>query len=145
MYRISLTVLGTGELYLVKRNSIDYYLERIDDTYHSGASFFCNNFFLRDTLFQFGGIGFWNMRGFFTFFSPQTNQWEMYQSNRQVVNYYDKQRFDILKFLVRDNTNPKYYTTNSYAFSNFPYTFDIVSSDSTFVFSFSFCFSISRP
>jgi hypothetical protein len=133
---IYIQLLGTGELYSVKNNPNGYHLERIDETYHSGASFFCNNFFLRDTLFQFGGIGFWSMRGFFTFFSPQTNQWEMYQSNRQVLNYYDNQRFDILKFLVRDNNNPKYYTTNSYAFSNFPFTFDIISSDTTFVFEF---------
>lgn len=134
--KILIQPLGSGRLFQILNEHHSYQMIRLDDTYHTGSNFFCYNFFSRDTLFQFGGLGFWNMRGYFTFFSNQTNQWEMYQSNRQVINYFSIDRPEIVKYFNRDEKQPKFYTTNSLYFTNFPFNFDVNSTDSTYVFDF---------
>ena len=74
--------LGTGRLYEIVQKDNAYFSKRIDSTIHSGVNFFSKTFFARDTLYQFGGLGFWTIRGIMTFFSKQTDQWELIQTNR---------------------------------------------------------------
>ena len=77
--------LGTGRLYKLEKSKSNYSLIRIDSTIHSGVNYKAFTFQLNDTLFQYGGAGFWQMRGIMTYFSPQTHEWELYPSN-MVVN-----------------------------------------------------------
>jgi hypothetical protein len=78
-----------GRLYQIIEDKKRYRTIRIDSTIHSGVNFFSKTFFARDTLYQFGGLGFWSIRGIMTFFSKQTDQWELIQTNRAVPTFFD--------------------------------------------------------
>jgi hypothetical protein len=125
--------LGTGKLFKIEKNKSSYALIRIDSTVHSGVNFEAFTFQLNDTIFQYGGAGFWQMRGIMTYFSPQTHEWELYPSN-VIVNGYDD--FDnIIKYKVDASTN-KLYATKSLAYSNMPKDFSLNNIDSCFEFDF---------
>jgi hypothetical protein len=125
--------LGTGKLFKIEKNKSSYALIRVDSTVHSGVNYEAFTFQLNDTIFQYGGTGFWQMRGIMTYFSPQTHEWELYPSN-VIVNGYDD--FDnIIKFKVDASTN-KLYATKSLAHSNMPRDFSLNNIDSCFEFDF---------
>ncbi len=124
---------GTGKLFKIEKNKSSYALIRIDSTVHSGVNYQAFTFQLNDTIFQYGGSGFWHMRGIMTYFSPQTHEWELYPSNA-IVNGYDD--FDnIIKYKVDTRTN-KLYATKSLAYSNMPRDFSLNNIDSCFEFDF---------
>ena len=88
--------LGTGKLYQVVKEQKGgqqkntYQLTRIDSTFFNGANFHAINFFMNDTLFQYGGDGYWHVRGIVTYFSKKTHEWELYNSSRLVVALEDE-------------------------------------------------------
>jgi len=124
---------GTGKLFKIEKNKSSYALIKIDSTVHSGVNYQAFTFQLNDTIFQYGGSGFWNMRGIMTYFSPQTHEWELYPSNA-IINGYDD--FDnIIKYKVDPRTN-KLYATKSIAYSNMPKDFSLNNIDSCFEFDF---------
>jgi len=125
--------LGSGKLYKLEKSKSHYSLIRIDSTIHSGVNFKAFTFQLNDTLFQYGGSGFWHMRGIMTYFSPKTNEWELYPSNA-IVNGYDDY-INIIKYKV-DVEASKLYATKSLAYSNMPKDFSIYDIDSCFEFDF---------
>jgi hypothetical protein len=127
--------LGTGRLYEIVKENNTYRSKRIDSTLHSGVNFFSKTFFTRDTLYQFGGLGFWNIRGLLTFFSKQTNQWELIQTNRDVPSFFDLDKDAILQ-IYDHPIHPKLYLSNSYKYQNYPQSFEIVGKDTSFVFDF---------
>jgi hypothetical protein len=127
--------LGTGRLYEIVQKDNAYFSKRIDSTIHSGVNFFSKTFFTRDTLYQFGGLGFWNIRGLLTFFSQQTNQWELVQTNRDVPSFFDNSQ-DAITYVSYDPNHPKFYLSNSYKYQNYPQSFEIVGKDTSFVFDF---------
>lgn len=125
--------LGTGRLYKLEKSKSNYSLIRIDSTIHSGVNYKAFTFHLNDTIFQYGGSGFWHMRGIMTYFSPQTHEWELYPSNA-IVNGYDDFA-NIIKYKVDTRTN-KLYATKSLAYSNMPRDFSLNNIDSCFEFDF---------
>ena len=94
--------LGLGHLYQIEKNYNTYLLHRLDSTVHSGVNFESFTFQLNDTIFQYGGTGFWNIRGIITYFSPETHEWELYPSNT-IVKAYD----DYEKIIKRASQNKK--------------------------------------
>ena len=124
---------GTGKLFKIEKNKSSYALIRIDSTIHSGVNYQSFTFQLNDTIFQYGGSGFWHMRGIMTYFSPQTHEWELYPSNTVVNGYDDFQ--NIIKYKVDASAN-KLYATKSIAFANMPSDFSLNSIDSCFEFDF---------
>ena len=66
--------LGTGKLFKIEKNKSNFALIRIDSTVHSGVNYEAFTFQLNDTIFQYGGTGFWQLRGIMTYFSPQTHE-----------------------------------------------------------------------
>lgn len=44
---------------------------------------------MNDTLFQYGGDGYWHIRGYLTYFSYKTHEWELYNANRLVIAFED--------------------------------------------------------
>ena len=133
--KILIQPLGTGRLYEIVKENNTYRSKRIDSTLHSGVNFFSKTFFTRDTLYQFGGLGFWNIRGLLTFFSKQTNQWELIQTNRDVPCFFDNSQDAVLQ-VYDDPSHPKMYLSNTYKYLNYPQTFDISGKDTSFVFDF---------
>ena len=132
---IYLQPLGTGRLYEVKKMGTQIRVDRIDNTIHSGVNFFAQNFFVNDTLYQFGGLGFWQIRGIITQYSLETKQWELVQANRIVPSFFDNYRDAVLHF---ENTNgrPGFYVSNSYYYKDYPHTSEIVETDSIYHYDF---------
>ncbi len=127
--------LGTGQLFIAKNINGAIHLDRVDQTTHSGVNFFAQDFLIKDTLYQFGGIGFWQIRGILSYYSKQTKQWELLQSNRAVPSFFDEQRDAVVHF--DDNRiDPKLYITNSYYYPNYPSSFELVAVDSCYEFNF---------
>ena len=67
---------GTGKVFRVDtvRQSID----RIDETYHHGYNFDSYQFVRKDTIFSFGGYGFWIQNNLLTFYSDKRKEWSVY-------------------------------------------------------------------
>ncbi len=127
--------LGTGRLYQAINTNGNISLERKDLTVHSGVNFYSQNFFIKDTLYQYGGIGFWQIRGILNYYSPQTKQWELVQSNRAVQSFFDNTQDAVLHYNENAKT-PKLYVTNSYYYPNYPSSFENAATDSCFVYNF---------
>lgn len=127
--------LGTGQLYQVIDKKGAVQLNRIDKTVFSGVNFFAQNFLIKDTLFQYGGTGFWQIRGIVTYFSKNTNQWELIQANKTVQCFFDDFK-DAIVHVNEKDPNPKMYVTNSYYYPNYPRTFQSEAIDSCYVFDF---------
>jgi hypothetical protein len=131
---IYLQLMGSGRLYqILKKGQSNYEMIRLDSTFHSGYNFGTVNFFYKDTLFQHGGIGFWKIKDFFTFFSQKTHEWEIYMSNRKVPNFLSSN--DGLFFQVNENTG-KLYLSHSIRQIDFPNTLSTIIDDSCRVFDF---------
>lgn len=54
---------------------------RIDNSFEHKNQLASSLFVHNDTIFRFGGYGFFDTRNFFTYFSEQTNEWEVYKTN----------------------------------------------------------------
>jgi hypothetical protein len=124
--------LGTGKLYQVKKEQKGgYHLERIDSTYFNGANFNAINFFINDTLFQYGGDGYWHIRGFVTYFSHKTHEWELYNANRLVVAFEDNNNNLVYHI---DGEKRNLYISNSFSQADFPLSLNVTSIDSVYKF-----------
>ncbi len=125
--------LGTGKLYKLVKNKGEYQIYRKDSTNHSGVNFNAYTYFINDTLFQFGGGGFWNVRGIITFYSQKTKQWELYTSNKEVQAY--RSNVDFQAFKV-NNGEKKLYIFGKYYFNDFPKTLTLNIVDSCYSFDY---------
>ena len=56
-------------------------LKREDFSFNHKMSFGSAVFVRNDTIFKFGGFGFWSSRNFFTYFDNSSKEWEFYPSN----------------------------------------------------------------
>ena len=54
---------------------------RIDRSYQHQKQNKASQFVYRDTLFRYGGYGFWRANNFFTYFDKTTKEWEYYPIN----------------------------------------------------------------
>ena len=122
--------LGTGKLYQVKKEKEGkYHIERIDSTYFNGANFNAINFFMNDTLFQYGGDGYWHIRGYLTYFSYKTHEWELYNANRLVIAFEDVNN-NLVYNINRNKRN--LYLSNSFSQVDFPASLNVESIDSVY-------------
>lgn len=73
--------VGGGHVYEVINDT----LKRIDFSFNhkmtNGSAVFQRN----DTIFKFGGYGFWSSRNFFTYFDPSSKEWEFYPSKSTLL------------------------------------------------------------
>lgn len=77
---------GTGRVYRLdyrKGNTI----ERVDSTIYFGFTFGSYTFFYQDTLYSFGGYGYWQTNGQLRVYVPQKHEWELEPLNREVAFY----------------------------------------------------------
>jgi len=68
-------IAGTGQVY--EFDPLNRILSRVDQTYYRGYNFGALQFSHKDSLFSFGGMGFWHYNNVQTFFDFQTKEWEM--------------------------------------------------------------------
>jgi len=73
--------VGGGHVFEVINDT----LTRIDFSFNhkmtNGSAVFQRN----DTIFKFGGYGFWSSRNFFTYFDPSSKEWEFYPSESTLL------------------------------------------------------------
>ena len=84
-----------GLLYRVENDSTI----RIDKSFQHHKQFQSNDFVYNDTLFRYGGYGFWRANNFFTYFDHSTDEWEYYPTNGYLV---PEEAYDGKTFLLED-------------------------------------------
>jgi hypothetical protein len=132
--KVYIQPMGSGRLYqIVKLDKSNYRFLRLDSTYHTGANFGSFNWMYKDTIFQYGGIGFWKIKDYFTFFSNKTHEWELYSSNKKVPVYINPD--DGIIYYV-DPKSGKFYLSNSIQQQDFPNSLTTTNDDTCRVFDF---------
>ena len=69
-----ITISGTGQLYDFDPQKFTF--RRLDRTYYRGYNFGSLQFVRKDTLYSFGGLGFWHFNNIETYFSTSAKEWE---------------------------------------------------------------------
>jgi hypothetical protein len=105
---------GTGRIYKATSKSNDtVYYNRIDSTHFYGYNGGAINFTYHDTIFSFGGGGFWRVTGQLRYYSEKYHEWDILPLNEEVpatnaLCYYDTLNSEIY-YLQIPITN---YATN---------------------------------
>jgi len=73
---------------------------RVDNSFTHKNQLLSSIFIKNDTLFRFGGYGFFEAKNYFTYFSNETNEWEAFQTKS--------------KMFPNGTFNNKYFTTSDY-------------------------------
>ena len=84
-----------GLLYRVQKDSTI----RLDNSFQHRKQFQSNDFVYRDTLFRYGGYGFWRANNFFTYFDNTTKEWEYYPTRGFTM---PNEAYDGTTFLLDD-------------------------------------------
>jgi hypothetical protein len=94
---VTFTVHGMGNVYVYHAKK--QLLERLDHCFYKGYNFGATEFMRKDTLFSFGGYGFWNFNNTQTFFDKKNNEWTPYRSKnfgpksiKAGINAYDAKK-----------------------------------------------------
>lgn len=74
---IKIVSVGGGQVYKVDNDT----LKREDFSFNHKMSFGSAVFVKNDTIYKFGGYGFWSSRNFFTYFDNSSKEWEFHASN----------------------------------------------------------------
>ena len=73
--KLYISSIGGGMMYTIVNDT----LKRIDNSYNHKMTIESAVFSHRDTIFKFGGYGYWSARKFMTYFSFDTMEWEFYK------------------------------------------------------------------
>lgn len=104
-------VQATGRVYKLEKASNDSVsIKRIDSThfygYNNSAIIFSNN----DTLFSFGGNGFWNFNGQLRYFDEKQNEWNVIELKNEIHGsqslFYVDTKKDILYYVSSSYKDP---------------------------------------
>jgi hypothetical protein len=102
---------GTGKVFLV--DTAAGIIERIDETYYSGYNFDSYQFIRNDTIYSFGGYGFWIQNNLLTYYSDVRKEWSLFgkapfalespdlQGPQAQISFYDRLN-DILYVVYQD-------------------------------------------
>jgi hypothetical protein len=76
---------GTGRVYKAQNLERDKLcFDRIDSTHFYGYNAGCIFFSVKDSLYSFGGFGFWKLNGHLRYYSEIYNEWEIQKINKEV-------------------------------------------------------------
>jgi hypothetical protein len=70
-----LSIEGSGQVY--KLDIFKKHFERLDQTYFRGFNFGSLKFVRKDTLYSYGGLGFWHINNVETFYNATKKEWEL--------------------------------------------------------------------
>jgi hypothetical protein len=109
--RVFLLPDGTLRVYELKAGAQRPVLERVDREDFSGSNFNMLTFIRHDTLWQFGGYGFWKSRSLFLWFDMSSGKWRPlegpeHRTGHFTLHYYD-QRLDCFYMLGSYETKPE--------------------------------------
>ena len=75
--KLYISSVGGGMMYSIVNDT----LKRIDNSFDHKMTIQSAVFSHRDTIFKFGGYGYWSARKFMTYFSFETKEWEFYKQS----------------------------------------------------------------
>jgi len=104
---------GTHEVYLLRSEGGVPALQRLDSSVFSGDNFNLMAFLRKDTLYQYGGYGFWNTRDFFMRFRPAGRDWEFLTGGAGLPNE--------LNYHFYDPAADAFYVMGSLSTSHHPF------------------------
>jgi len=85
-----------GEVFSLINNSV----KRIDKSFTHKNQLLSSLFSHKGTIYRFGGYGFFGARNFFTYFSEETNEWEVLKTQSEI---FPGGTFDNKYFLIDDD------------------------------------------
>ena len=77
---------GTHEVYLLRKDQNNIFLDRQDSSVFYGDNFLSMTFLRKDTIYQYGGYGFWNTRDFFMYYRSTNQDWEFLSGGQGLPN-----------------------------------------------------------
>lgn len=104
-------IQATGQVYKLEKSKNDsIYVKRIDSThfygYNNSAIIFSNN----DTIFSFGGNGFWNFNGQLRYYDVKQNEWNIIEIEKEIHGsktlFYVDEENDALYFISNKYRDP---------------------------------------
>lgn len=81
-----LGINGTGILYKIISQDDTLNFIRDDSTFFMGNSFCSANFSIGDTIYSYGGYGFWKNNGHIRYYSRVFHEWEVVKANREIIS-----------------------------------------------------------
>ena len=111
---------GTGRIYKATSKSNDtVYYSRIDSTHFYGYNGGAINFTYHDTIFSFGGGGFWRVNGQLRYYSEKYHEWDILPLNEEVpttnaLSYYDTLNSEIYYLQIPLTNNATNISTKGY-------------------------------
>lgn len=84
---------GGGLLYEITTKGIN----RLDNSFKHKAFYKAARYFKQDTLFAYGGYGYFHAKNFIHYFDPTTQEWEYYKVNSPVAQF-PKARYQPITF-----------------------------------------------
>ena len=76
---------GTGRVYTITTGPSGIQLKRQDNTSYIGYNFEAYPFVYRDTLYSFGGYGFWKYNGLLRYFQESIGSWDVRALNEEIL------------------------------------------------------------
>jgi hypothetical protein len=92
--RVFLLPDGTHRVYELKAGAQGPLLERLDREEFSGSNFNMLTFIRHDTLWQFGGYGFWKSRSLFLWFDMSTGKWRPFDGPQHLTGHFTLHHYD---------------------------------------------------
>ena len=80
---------GTGRVYQIKSGAGELHVDRLDSTIFFGYNFGSYEFSYHDTLFSYGGYGYWHHNGHLRYFMPKKGEWELAYLSREITSRND--------------------------------------------------------
>jgi hypothetical protein len=77
---------GTGRVYQMNSTENKIEFQRLDSTIFFGYNFSSYPFSYQDTLYSFGGSGFWRLNGHLRFYRPDKKEWELIRLEKEVIS-----------------------------------------------------------
>lgn len=94
---------GTGRVYkAIKWDDKQVFFSRVDSTFYFGYNQGSRKLIINDTLFSYGGYGFWHYNGCLTYFTPH-KEWEMQPLNKDIPFFNNNDRYSSIAFFDDKN------------------------------------------
>lgn len=118
---------GTHQVHLLERTDHDLKVRRLDSSVFAGDNFLMMAFMRKDTIYQYGGYGFWNTRDFFMRYRAANRDWDFLTGGDGLPNE--------LNYHYYDAATDAFYVIGSISSSHHPFARKILV-DSVFKYDF---------
>jgi len=110
---------GCGSVFSI--DTAERKIARLDRTVHTGYNFDAYQFIRRDTVFSFGGYGFWTENNLLTYFSLLRREWNVYSVGEFSTYNPDFVSGATYKFAFYDETEDELYVLRQKTFYKYSF------------------------